>query len=451
MLLTARYVMPVTAPFIENGAVLVRDGLIADVGTLDELMPRYPGETVRDFGLAAILPGFVDLHTHLEYSVFRGLVEDAPYSRWKMKVLRKEARLASSDWDDSAVLGALEAIQSGITTIADMTTTGASLRAAAAAGLRGVVFREVATMDRSKITEVIADALSDIASWRLFAADAASPIAIGIAPHAPYSCHPQVYRAVADLARIEGFPVATHLAGSKDEYNFVKWGSSAMAYDVQDAGDWDETPWLPTGVSPVRYLLQYGVFDVPNFLAIHCVHVDDADIDVLKDYDVAVAYCPRCNAKLGMGIAPLKRYMDRGIRIGIGTDSPASSNTVDMFDEMRIGLLLQRAASLDVESFTAARMIRMATIWGARALRMQDRIGSIDAGKEADLVAVDLSLSYQVPSPDPYSAIVHTANQENTLMTMVGGRILFDRGAPTGLDDRLVIERAERLRNVLRA
>ena len=449
MLLTARYVMPVTTPFIEKGAVLVRDGLIADVGSAAELLARYPEETVRDFGLAALLPGFVDLHTHLEYSVFRGLVDDAPYSKWKMRLLEKEQRLTPEDWEDSAVLGALEAVQSGITTIADITSSGASLRAAVQAGLRGVVYREIATMDRSRVTEVIAEALEDISKWRIHVEEANAPIVIGIAPHAPYSCHPQVYRAVAELARIEGLPAATHVAGSKDEYNFIKWGSSAMATDVQDAGHWDETPWMPTGVSPVRYLLQYGIFDVPNFLAIHCTQVDDDDIDLLAERDVAIAYCPRCNAKLGMGIAPLKKFMDHKIRIGLGTDSPASNNTVDMFDEMRIGLLLQRGASLDVESFTAARMIRMATIWGARALRMEDRIGSLEPGKEADIVAVDLSLSHQIPTQDPYGAIVHGANQENTMMTMVGGRILYDRDGPKLLDDRAIMQRANGLRTVL--
>jgi len=236
MLLMARYVMPVTAPYIEDGAVLVRDGLIVEVGPADRMRAAYPDEEVRDFGLAALLPGFVDVHTHLEYSVFRGLVDDAPYSKWKMRLLEKEQRLTPQDWEDSAFLGALEAVQSGITTIADITESGASLRAAVQAGLRGVVYREIATMDRSKVSEVIADALEDIAAWRMYTEEKGSPIVIGIAPHAPYSCHPHVYRAVAELARIEGFPAATHLAGSRDEYNFIKWGSSAMATDVQEAG-----------------------------------------------------------------------------------------------------------------------------------------------------------------------------------------------------------------------
>jgi 5-methylthioadenosine/S-adenosylhomocysteine deaminase len=259
-----------------------------------------------------------------------------------------------------------------------------------------------------------------------------------------------VYRAVGELARIEGLPVATHVAGTKDEYNFVKWGSSPMAYDVQNAGDWDEFPWMPTGVSPMRYLLQYGVFDVPNFLAVHAVHLDDDDFQILVDYDVAVAYCPRCNAKLGMGVAPLKRFMDRGIRIGIGTDSPASNNTIDFFDEMRIGLLMQRAVTLDVESFTAARMIRMATIWGARALRIEDKVGSLEPGKQADIAVVDLSKSHQIPTQDPYGAIVHATNQENVAMTMVAGKVLFDHNEARTVDRSEIKLRAEKMRTVIR-
>lgn len=448
MLLTSRYVIPVTAPFIEDGGVLVRDDEIVEVGTAAELKARHPEEEVRDFGLSAILPGFVDVHTHLEYSVFRGLVDDMPYYKWKMQLLEKETRLTPEDWEYSAELGALEAIQSGITTVADISGTGASLRAAVKVGLRGVFYREVATMDRSRISEVMAAALEDIAAWHLAAAG--KPIEIGIAPHSPYSCHPQVYRAVGDLARLEGLPVATHVAGTREEYNFIKRGSSPMAFDVQQSGNWDETPWMPTGVSPMRYLAQYGVFDVPNFLAVHAVHLDDDDFDLLVDHDVAVAYCPRCNAKLGMGVAPLKRFMDRGIRIGLGTDSPASNNTIDFFDEMRIGLLMQRAVTLDVESFTAARMIRMATIWGARALRIEDRVGSLEAGKQADLVVVDLSKSHQIPTQDPYGAIVHSTNQENVAATMVAGSMLYDHDQPATLDRDAIKQRAEDMRTFIR-
>ena len=158
MLLLARYVLPVSGPHIEDGAVLVRGSEIAAVGTRSDLVRDYPAEEVVDYGLAALMPGFVDLHTHLEYSVFRGVVDDLPYSQWKMEVQRREAFLDGADWADSAMLGAVETIRSGITTIADVTDSGASVDAAERAGLRGVIYREVSTMDPHAVERVIDEA-----------------------------------------------------------------------------------------------------------------------------------------------------------------------------------------------------------------------------------------------------------------------------------------------------
>ncbi len=447
MLLSARYVLPVGTPFIEDGAVLVRDGLIAEVGARAELTARHPAETLTDFGLAVLMPGFVDLHTHLEYTAFRGLVDDLPYTAWKLAVLRKEALLSAQDWEDSAVLGALEAIQSGITTIGDITASGASVRAGAVAGLRGIAYREVQTMRQVEVPAVMAQATEDLSEW---GALAPGRIAIGIAPHAPYSCHPELFSRCAELSAATGLPVAIHLAGSTDEYDFVKYGSSQLAVDFRDATGAEDVGWLPTGVSPVRYVLQWGLFAVPQVMGVHCVQVDDADIEVLADHDVAIAYCPRCNAKLGMGTAPLQKFLERGLRVGIGTDSPASNNTVDVFDEMRIGLLIQRGLTGEASFFTAEKFVRLATLDAARAAGIDDRVGSLEAGKQADIIAVDLSTSHQVPTEDPDGALVHTANQENVLMTMVGGEILYERGVCVTVDAEHAIARVEEMQAKLR-
>lgn len=447
MLLAARYVLPISSPHIEDGAVLVRDGEIVAVGSREELVSANPGEPLRDFGLAALLPGFVDLHTHLEYSVMRGLVNDLPYSGWKMHVVGKEQVLDAADWEESARLGVLEALQSGITTIADITESGASLRAAVEGGLRAVVYCEVSTLRKARVPDVLARAEEKMALW----SEQAGPLAsIGIAPHSPYSCHPELYRHVALIAAERGLPVSTHLAGSRDEYDFVKYGSSQLAVDFDDRFDRPEIAWLPTGVSPVKYLLQWGFFDLPGILGVHCVQVDDADIEVLATHDVRVAHCPRCNAKLAMGIAPLHRLMDRGVLVGIGTDSPASNNTMDVFDEMRIGLLLQRATLAHDSFFAAERFVRMATADGARALGIDHLVGTLQPGKRADIVAVELSHSHQVPTEDPYGALVHTANQENVLMTMVDGEIRYEGGRWTTMDSAEVLGRAEPVRAKLR-
>jgi len=448
VILTARYVIPVATPHIEHGAVLVKDDKIVEIGDFEHLRSAHPEEPVRDFGLAVLMPGFIDLHTHLEYSSMRGLVDDLPYSKWKLQVMDREKHLSDQDWTDAAALGAMEALRGGITYVADITDSGNSVRAARESGLRATVYREVATMDRKRVDAVMDGADEDIQRWREEAGS--DRIEVGIAPHAPYSCHPELFRRIADYAQ-DGTPVSIHLAGSKEEYQFVKYGSSMLAMDYRSAVSEEPPVWLPTGVSPVRYVLQWGLFTVPNLLAVHCTQVDEADIEVLASNDVSIAYCPRCNAKLGMGIAPLYQFIQSDITVGIGTDSPASNNVMDMFDEMRIGLLLQRALLGEDHWLGARRFVKMATLDGARAIGVDDRVGSLEPGKQADIIAVDLSHSHQVPTHYPYSTVVHTANQENVLFTMIAGDVVFEQGSWTTLDHERIYARAEEVRMKLRS
>ena len=448
MLLLARYVLPVSHPHLEDGAVLVRDGAILALGSRVDMLRDYPDEEVVDYGLAALMPGFVDLHTHMEYTIFRGVVDDLPYTEWKMAVQGREHLLTEQDWEDSAVLGAIEAIRSGITTVADITDSGASVKAAQDSGLRGVLYREVSTMDTASVDRVMAEALADIDDWT--ARTDSSRITIGIAPHGPYTCHPRLFQALVAEVEKRDRPVTIHLAGSKDEYDFVKYGSSPLGQDFREQSGWSDQPWMPTGVSPVRYVYQWGILDLPNVLAVHCVHVDAEDIDVLKRTDTAVAYCARCNAKLAMGTAPFGDFRAAELRVGIGTDSPASTSTIDFFEEMLVGLLIQRGIRGEQGFYTAKEFITMATLGGARALKMDHLIGSLEPGKRADIIAVDLSKSHQVPTQNPYGALVHTCNMDNVLMTMVDGRVLFDRGKYLTLDRASMSERAEQLRDKMR-
>jgi 5-methylthioadenosine/S-adenosylhomocysteine deaminase len=450
MLLVARYVLPVSHPPIENGAVLVRDDRIQDVGYATKLKTLYPDEETRDFGLAAIMPGFIDAHTHLEYSAMRGLINDVPYAAWKLHIVDKEKLFAPEDWDDSALLGALEAIRSGITTVADITGTGASFKAARATGLRGIIYREVGTMERNEVGRALEGAFADIEEWRR-GADS-SRLRIGIAPAPLFSCHPLVFKRIGEYA-MDGTAVACHLAGSREEYEFIRYGSSPFSVHSteQERGyGIDMPPWLATGVSPVRYILNWGLFEAANVLAIHCVQVDDDDIEKLAENDIAVAVCSRCNAQLAMGIAPLSKLIKAGIRVGLGTDSPAATDATDPLAEMRIGLLLQRALGNRSDFFTSAQMVRLATLGAAEALRVEDSVGSLEPGKFADVIALDLSNSNQAPTHDPNSAVVHTVTQDNILMTMIGGRILYDGHHLHEVDVRRVFARAEEMRLKLR-
>lgn len=427
MLICAQYVFPVTSDPITNGAVLVRDGKIRDVGQADMLKLRYPDEETVDYGLAAVMPGLVDLHTRLEKTVLRGVAHDVPYATWILSILELGSRLEVSDWYDSAILGGLDALSSGITTVADITSTGAACTAAQKLGLRGVIYREVAAMDKSRVPYAIRSAENDILHWREEVDQ--DRITIGIAPGAVYAIHPSAFTQVSECARKMNLPVAMRLAGSREEYNFVKRGSSMFAVHTMDdskRGYVEIPPWMPTGVTPVRYALNWGAFESSNVLVIHAVHVDDDDIKKLREYNVSICTCARSNAQLGMGIAPLGAFLRAGLNVGFGTDSPAATESIDMISEMRMSMLIQRA--FDTRRFLdSSTVLELATIGGARALGIDDKVGSLEIGKCADLIAVDLSSSYQTPDADPVSAVVNTCSSSDVLMTMVDGKTLYEK------------------------
>ncbi len=428
MLLSAKYVFPITSEPIVDGAVLVRGNSIVDIGEFEALAHRYPEEEVTNFGQAALLPGFVDLFTRLEQAALRGMVADQPYAKWLLSIIEKNSQLELSDWKDSAMLGGFDALSSGITTVADITSTGAALHAVKELGMRGVIYREVGAMDKMRVEYAMHSAERDIKKW--MDENDSDRITIGISPASIYANHPQVFGLASEFATKEGLPYAMRLAGSSEEYNFVKYGSSMFAVDNMDVGTRgyvEIPPWLPFGVSPVRYALNWGAFDSPNVLLVHAVYVDDEDIQKLVSRDVAICTCPRSNAQLGMGVAPLLEFLQAGLRVGLGTDSPAATESTDMLMEMRTGLLLHRANN-PRHFLDASKMLELATMGGARALRMDDKIGSLEIGKLADIIAVDFSGVTQTPEINPVSALVNTCTTSDVLMTMIDGEMLYHDG-----------------------
>lgn len=427
MLLCAKYVFPITSDPISGGAVLVHGNRIEDVGKFADLKIRYPDEEIVDFGLAAIMPGFIDLFTKLDMSVMRGVVADEPFSKWMLSIIEKSQKLEIGDWHDSAVLGGLDAISFGITTVADISRNDATLQAVKKLGLRSVVYYEVGAMDKMRIDYAMHTAEREINKWE--ESINGDLITIGIAPAPLYANHPEVFRRINDLAIKMDLPVAMRLAGSREEYNFVKYGSSMFAIDNMDItarGYVEIPPWLPFGVTPVRYALNWGAFDAPNVMLIEAVHVTDEDIKKIKEHDVSICTCPRANAQLGVGIAPLYEFLQAGIRVGLGTDSPAATESADMLSEMRMGLLLHRANNPRY-FFDSSTMLELATIGGARALKIDDKVGSLEVGKLADIIALDLSSSHQSPEMNPVSAAVNTCTTGDVLMTMVDGKILYEK------------------------
>ncbi len=256
--------------------------------------------------------------------------------------------------------------------------------------------------------------------------------------------------------------MAVHVAGSREEADFIRYGSSpfALAAESEESRAYEglqSDDFLPTGVSPIRYALNWGILYAPEVVAIHCISIDQGDIERLAEQHVGVVACPRSNAKLGNGVTPLLTLRDAHIPVALGTNSPAAADSTDPLEEMRFGLLLQRATSGDKGFLSAHDMLRMTTIEAARMIGMDHEVGSLEIGKRADIVAVDLSGSMQVPTTSPHAAVVHSANRNDVMMTMIDGRVVYDRakglslpGAPENAGVREMLKRAEELRIRLR-
>ncbi len=426
----ADWVLPVAAPVLPDGGVAVAGDSIVAVGPAPRLIAEHPGAAQVDMGRSIIMPGFVNCHSHVEYTSFRGILDDAEFGDWIISLVDVKASLTPEEYGVSARLGAMEAVSSGITTIADTSYGAATLEAAAAIGLRGRLYLEVFGIDDARLDDTMEDV-----ERRLAEAQAKAPgsFDVGLAPHAPYTVSSHLYQRVSRLAQERGLKVMSHVAESKDELTYIRSGSGKFAHDYREKMGWERMLVQPYGVTPVKYLQQWNVLH-RDFLAVHCVNVTREDIRILRSKDVAVAHCPKSNAKLGCGIAPLSDLLREGVRVGLGTDSPASSNIMDMFDEMRTMLFLHRAVERDVAVLDAQKCVRIATLGGAEALGLDAEVGSLEAGKRADLIAVDVSRSHFAPIADPYSALVYGANQDDVRLTVVGGRELYRDRVHTDVD-----------------
>lgn len=441
--LKARWVLPIDLPPIENGEVTIEEGRILDVG-------KASGLPAHDFGLAAISPGFVNVHAHLEYTAMRGLLEDMAFFPWVRALTTLKAQLNKEDWIASATLGAAEMLAAGVTTVADASDAGASLNALLSSGLRGVVYREVFGIEREPSTEIILSVLrAKVTEMRAQVARSGGGerVRIGISPHAPYTVRPGLFPALADFAEREGLPITIHVAETEAESELIRRGTGPFAKMFQRRGiDW-HTP----GVSPVQYLADVGALR-EGTLAVHAVHVTREDAALLFRKGATVAHCPKSNGKLGAGVATARTLLEAGLPVGLGTDSMASNNSVDIFEEMRFAIYDARGVACDVKPLGAREALYMATLGGATALGMEKEIGSLRRGKRADLCVVRMSGLHLFPTAedDPLAALVYSARASDVALTMVDGRVLYEGGIPlmldTGRPRQSVLEARRRLR-----
>jgi cytosine/adenosine deaminase-related metal-dependent hydrolase len=401
---SADWVLPVEAPPIPDGAVVIEDGRVAAVGTQDEL-----GQGER-FERAAIVPGLINAHSHLEYAVYAGFGDGLGFGEWILLHIERKARIGWDDFLAIARLGAAECLRSGVTTVGDASFSGAAAQAAAELGLRAIAYLEVFGPERDQVDGRFREHLARIEHVL------SDRVRLGVAPHAPYSAGLELYAACAELE----LPIATHLAESDAEHRWMTTGS----------GPWerfaDSLPPAP-GVTGIRLLAAHGLLS-SRMVAAHCVKVDEEELDLLSNHDVAVAHCPRSNAMLGCGSAPLVELVGAGLRVGIGTDSPASTPSFDMFDEIRAAVLLARARARASTAVSASEALELATIGSARALGLDNDIGSLAAGKRADLAVISLDGSPYLPWEDPAAAVVFGGAPERVVLTAVDGEIRYKKG-----------------------
>jgi cytosine/adenosine deaminase-related metal-dependent hydrolase len=426
--ISARWVLPVASPPIEWGAVRVAEnGRIAAVGRATELAD--PNLETTDLGEAVLMPGLVNTHAHAELSPYRGLLDDLPFHQWIPTLMRCKRGAALTDADHEAATRwtCVEALRAGVTTLAATETSSAAVAALRAAGMRGIIYLETFGPAPQQAADSIAELKARLAAVAPLASDR---VALGISPHAPYTVSDALYLMAADIARVEGLPLATHAAEAEAEDLLVQQGAGPFAGGLRTRGI--DTP--PRAQSTIELLDRLGVLALAPLL-IHCVRVSGDDILRMANAGAALAHCPIANARLGHGSAPILEARAAGIRIGLGTDSVASNNRLDLLEEARAAQLLQRVRARSSGALDGESLLRLVTIDGAHALGLAARIGTLEPGKDADLCAIALNRAHTTPAGDVVNAVFHAARGTDVILTMVQGQILFDGAHVCSLDE----------------
>jgi 5-methylthioadenosine/S-adenosylhomocysteine deaminase len=418
MVYQADWVYPASAAPIHNGVVAVEGGRILHVGPGDAdplrsltlgLSPSkgespqrvaYPG--------CAIIPGFVNAHTHLELTVLRGRLNGLSFPDWILSLTRfKYERCTRETLRLSARLGAIEMLRAGVTAVGEVMDIGAGWEAMLECGLQGIAYQEVFGPAEASAPEALRALQEKVERHRR---RETATQRVGVSPHAPYTVSKQLYQNVRDYARHEGLRMTAHIAESRDETQFVRDGEGLFAAAHLKRN----IPVAPRGCGPVAHLDSLGLLG-SDMLLVHAIETDASELDRMRATGSFVVHCPRSNAYLGHRVAPVAEMLARGIPVSLGTDSVASNDGIDMFEEMRLACKQQQLAFDEV--------FRMATIEGARALGLDAELGSLEIGKRADFAVVEL----RVPSAKPVEQMVLSGHSSDVKATFVGGReVTFD-------------------------
>jgi len=408
-LIHAAWIAPVepAGVLLEDHCVAVRGGRIEAVLPSDEAAARYPAATEIRLDRHLLVPGLVNLHGHAAMALLRGIADDLPLMTWlKDHVWPAEAKHVGDEFvHDGSLLAAAEMLRGGITCFNDMyffpeATARAALRAGIRASL-GIIAVEFPSAYAADAAGYLHKGLATRDAYR-----GEELLSFCLAPHAPYTVSDETLARIATLAEEIDSPVHTHLHETAEEI------AQGLAQH---------------GVRPLERLRRLGLVG-PRLIAVHAVHLEEAEIELLAREGASVAHCPSSNLKLASGIAPVASLLAKGVNVGLGTDGAASNNRLDILGEMRTAALLAKGASGDARVLGAHEALRMATLDGARALGLESTIGSLLPGKYADLAAVELSSPETLPCFDPVSDLVYSAGRENVTHVWVAGEArLTDR------------------------
>jgi 5-methylthioadenosine/S-adenosylhomocysteine deaminase len=433
----ARWVLPISSPAIADGAIAVDRDRIISVGIRGALVKEFSGAQIREFAESAIVPGFINAHSHLELTAMRGFLENEEFNffAWLKKLtMARLDRMTTDDLHVSAAWGACEAARAGVTCVADASdSAAASMNAVRDVGLRGIVFQESFGPDPRLARENFEKLRGKIARLRELET---ALVKCGVSPHAPYTVSAPQLELIADYANREKLPLMMHAAETEMERSLLREGRGPFADGFRDRG----IEWQTPGVSTIQYLHRHGVLRTKPLLA-HCITIDEADMETMRETDTRVAHCPKSNAKLSHGVAPFAQLRAKGIAVGLGSDSVASNNTCDFLEEARFALLMARSKSVGNNldrPLSACEVLESITVDGARALGLEGQIGELREGLQADFTVVSLDGTHQIPAYDPVTTLIFSSSARDVILTVVAGREVYRDGRVTTVDeDRL--------------
>ena len=408
-IIEARWIIPVIprSQVLERAAVVLDQGRIVDILTAEQAKSRYRARQTVSLDDHVLIPGLINLHTHAAMSLMRGLADDLPLMTWLQKhIWPAEAQSVSERFvRDGTLLSCAEMLRGGVTCFNDMYFfPQAAAEAVLQAGMRanlGLIVLEFPSAYANDADDYLQKGFDARDGWRGNALLTSS-----LAPHAPYTIDNRTFEKVITYAEQLGLGIHIHIHETRDEI-----AQSEAQY----------------GLRPLQRLADLGMLS-PGLVAAHCVHLEPAEIEMLAEYGSHVAHCPASNLKLASGIAPVVDLLAKGVNLGLGTDGAASNNRLDMFAEMRLAALLAKGVSGNAAALPATQALEMATINAARALGLDDRIGSIELGKMGDLTAIRIADPESLPCFDPVSHLVYAVGREHVSHVWVAGELRYQDG-----------------------